>query len=112
MSSDSPNTRLDRLAMALAILAFSTAFLFTASSAAMVQRYGPFLFALCLGLALIVWGRSAQLTGRIKGTRTYIYRSERPQLFYLFLLVKRFAPGLVMVVAGIWYGLFRTGQTL
>jgi|GEM_PF-2844996 len=95
--------------MILAVVAFAAAFLFTVSQAPMVQSYGPFLFGFCLGLALIIWGRSEQLAGRIKGKGTYIYKSRQPELFRLFLLIKRFGPGSAMLVAGIWYGLFRSG---
>ena len=109
MSSNSEKNRLDRLAMVLAIVAFLTALLFTVSSAPVVQNYGPFLFGFCLGLALILWGRSEQQAGRIKGKSTYVYKSRQPVLFNLFLFIKRFGPGLAMLLAGIWYGLFRSG---
>ncbi|MBT8147459.1 MAG: hypothetical protein KJN90_11445, partial [Gammaproteobacteria bacterium] len=72
-------------------------------------NYGPFLFESCLGTALIVWGRSEQLAARIKGESSYIYKSRQPGLFNLFLLIRRFGQGLVLVVAGNWYGLFRSG---
>ena len=101
--------RLDSLAVTLAMVAFAAAFLFTVSQVPLVQRYGPFVFGLCLGLALLVWGRSEQLAGRIRGARTYVYQSRQPGLFKLLLMMKRFGPGTAMLVAGIWYGLFRSG---
>lgn len=76
----------------------------------LIQRYSPFLFGLLLGLALLAWGRSEQLNGKIRGARVYIHREAQPGLFNVALIGKRYLPGAIMLAAGIWYGLMGPGS--
>ena len=98
------------LPVLLAIFAFANAALYALYQVQPVQRYSPFLFGFCLGLALILWGRKEQQTGKIKGKRVHVYKSDNPVLFNILLVAKRILPGAIMMLVGIWYGLFGKGS--
>ena len=58
-----------------------------------------------LGITLCLWGLEEYRDERIRGVRTYVKRSESPILFATLLAFKRFIPGAIMVVAGMWHAL-------
>lgn len=97
------------LPISLAVVAFVNAYLYSTYQDPNIKKYCPMLFGTCLGLALILWGTSELRAGKIKGKRAYVYREKSPLIFNLLLFGKRFIPGIIMLLAGIWYGFFKSG---
>jgi hypothetical protein len=95
------------LPILLTVMAFGSAYLYSSYENALIQEYSPVVFALSLGLALVLWGVSELKSGKIRGKRRYIYQKDNPALFKIILSIKRFVPGIIMILAGIWYGFFK-----
>lgn len=95
----------NRLPMMLAVAAFSSAWVYSETESATLKQAIPVLFGLCLGLALVLWGIADFRDGTIRGRNRTIRRQEYPRTFLAMALVKRFLPGVVMMLAGLWFAL-------
>lgn len=85
------------------LVAFANALLYSNSDSAAVQQYCPVLFAFSLGSALVLWGNSAQAHGVVRGARVKVHRVDNPLVFKCLLFGKFYIPGVIMMLATLWY---------
>ena len=88
--------------MLLAIAAFAAAAAFSALDDARLRRVAAALFALCLGIALVLWGVEGVERGRIRGRRVTVRRDDHPLAFWGIVVLARLVPGVAMIAAGFW----------
>jgi hypothetical protein len=94
----------------VAVLALGAAFVHGKATDPRVQRVSAGLVPLLLGVPMLGWGLRELRAGSVLVQRRHARREEHPATFWIVLLAFRFAPGAVMVGAGLWY-LFLRGPS-
>ena len=95
----------ERLPIVLSLAAVGSAVLFSFTDSPAVSDVSQSLFAMCRGLALVLWGFSARRKGHIRGKNTRVYQEKNPTVFTALVFGKFFIPGFVMLAAGLWFAL-------
>jgi len=87
-------------------VAFISAAIFVNTDVELLRRYVAGVFGGALGGALLLWGSTELLDGKIQGRRVYVSRHNNPTIFFLLVGGKRFIPGAIMLLVGFWYAFF------
>lgn len=88
----------------LFVAAIAAAYLHSKSADPVVQHASAIAVVILLGGAGILWGVQDVCTGRSLVWRLrYASRADEPVFFWIFALVFRFAPGVVLLGVGIWF---------
>jgi hypothetical protein len=85
----------------LFVAALGLAYAYSHTAAPHLKQLEAGYFALLLGASGILWGRNELRSGRTLVVNRAVGRSENPVVFWIVIVIFRFAIGLIMLAAGL-----------